>query len=182
MSSVPADCRSRSATARAAAASSALSCGAPLCTNPDAGRTRPRTSELQAPQRRRGMEGRALSRVYCANAMQPLWRTHLVPLPGGRLRTAGSNPLCRRHLRLPALLSARLRQRARGCGRPGSKTLGQAPGAPRLETWHTQRRGRKPKWMRWRTFERLAAKHDALVGRSMLAMMLKLGGFRDFPE
>jgi hypothetical protein len=36
--------------------------------------------------------------------------------------------------------------------------------------------------MRWRTFERLAAKHDQLVGRSMQAMMLKLGGFRDFPE
>ena len=40
--------------------------------------------------------------------------------------------------------------------------------------------GGKPKWMRWRTFERLAAKHDALVGRFMQAMMLKLGGFRDF--
>ena len=37
--------------------------------------------------------------------------------------------------------------------------------------------GEKPKWMRWRTFERLAMKHDALVGRSMQAMMLKLGGF-----
>jgi hypothetical protein len=42
--------------------------------------------------------------------------------------------------------------------------------------------GGKPKWMRWRTFEQLAAKHDNLVGRSMQAMMLKLGGFRDFPE
>ena len=42
--------------------------------------------------------------------------------------------------------------------------------------------GGKPKWIRWRTFERLAAKHDALVGRSMQAMMLKLGGFRDFQE
>jgi hypothetical protein len=36
--------------------------------------------------------------------------------------------------------------------------------------------------MRWRTFERLATKHDALVGRCMQAMMLKLGGLRDFPE
>jgi hypothetical protein len=27
--------------------------------------------------------------------------------------------------------------------------------------------GEKPKWMRWRTFERLAAKHDQLVMRSM---------------
>jgi hypothetical protein len=42
--------------------------------------------------------------------------------------------------------------------------------------------GEKPKWMRWRTFERLAAKHDALVGRSLQAMMLKFGGLRDFPE
>jgi hypothetical protein len=36
--------------------------------------------------------------------------------------------------------------------------------------------------MRWRTFERLAAMHDQAVGRSMEAMMLKLGGFREFPE
>jgi hypothetical protein len=42
--------------------------------------------------------------------------------------------------------------------------------------------GGKSKWMRWHTFERLAAKHDALVGRSMQAIMLKLGGFIDFPE
>jgi hypothetical protein len=42
--------------------------------------------------------------------------------------------------------------------------------------------GGKPKWMRWRTFERLAAKHDALVRRSVQAMMLKLGRFRDFVE
>ena len=43
--------------------------------------------------------------------------------------------------------------------------------------------GDKPKSMRWRTFERLAAKHDALVGRSMQAMMLKLGlSGRDFLE
>jgi hypothetical protein len=42
--------------------------------------------------------------------------------------------------------------------------------------------GGKPKWMRWRTFERLAGEHDRLVGRSMRAMILKLGGFRDFLE
>jgi hypothetical protein len=41
--------------------------------------------------------------------------------------------------------------------------------------------GSKPKWMRWRTFERLAPKHDQLVGRSIQAMMLKFGGF-SFPE
>ena len=43
--------------------------------------------------------------------------------------------------------------------------------------------GDKPKWKRWCTFERLAARHDDLVGRSMQAMMLKLGLFgRDFLE
>lgn len=30
--------------------------------------------------------------------------------------------------------------------------------------------GMKPKWMRWRTFERLIAQHDQLVGRSMQAL------------
>jgi hypothetical protein len=33
--------------------------------------------------------------------------------------------------------------------------------------------GDKPKWMRWPTFERLAAQHDDLVWRSMQAMMLR---------
>jgi hypothetical protein len=42
--------------------------------------------------------------------------------------------------------------------------------------------GEKPKRMRWRTFERLAAKHDQLVGRSKQAIMLKLGGLKDIPE
>ena len=37
--------------------------------------------------------------------------------------------------------------------------------------------GFKPKWVRWRTFERLAARHDDLVGRSMQAMTLKFGLF-----
>ncbi len=37
--------------------------------------------------------------------------------------------------------------------------------------------GGKPKWMRWRTFERLASKHDDLVGQSMHAAMLKFGLF-----
>jgi hypothetical protein len=36
--------------------------------------------------------------------------------------------------------------------------------------------------MRWRTFDRLAAEHDQFVGRSIQAMMLKLGGFRDLLE
>jgi hypothetical protein len=35
--------------------------------------------------------------------------------------------------------------------------------------------GSKPKWMRWRTFDRLTAKHDRLVVRSMHAAALKFG-------
>jgi hypothetical protein len=35
--------------------------------------------------------------------------------------------------------------------------------------------GCKPKWMRWRTFERLAAEHDQFVGRSIQAAALKFG-------
>lgn len=35
--------------------------------------------------------------------------------------------------------------------------------------------GGKPKWMRWRTFERLSAKHEELVVRSLQEMMLKFG-------
>src|SRR5262245_29230451 len=33
--------------------------------------------------------------------------------------------------------------------------------------------GDKPKWMRWRTFERLAAEHDELVRRSMQEIMAR---------
>jgi hypothetical protein len=35
--------------------------------------------------------------------------------------------------------------------------------------------GGKPKWMRRRTFERLAAEHDQFVGQSMQAAALKFG-------
>jgi hypothetical protein len=35
--------------------------------------------------------------------------------------------------------------------------------------------GSKPKWMRWRTFERLAAVHDACVGESLARMALRFG-------
>jgi hypothetical protein len=43
--------------------------------------------------------------------------------------------------------------------------------------------GIKPKWMRWRTFERLAAEHDGFVKRSMHAVALKFGLLgRDFRE
>jgi hypothetical protein len=43
--------------------------------------------------------------------------------------------------------------------------------------------GSKPKWMRWRTFDCLAAEHDPFVGRSMQLAALKFGplvsDFRD---
>jgi hypothetical protein len=35
--------------------------------------------------------------------------------------------------------------------------------------------GIKPKWMRWRTFERLAAEHAAFVGKSLAAVALRFG-------
>ncbi len=42
--------------------------------------------------------------------------------------------------------------------------------------------GDKPKWMRWRTFGRLSAEYDAVIGRSMRELMLKLGRFKDYLE
>lgn len=52
---------------------------------------------------------------------------------------------------------------------------------------HLQRRGRaKPKGMRWRTFERPTAEHEALVGESLAEMARRRGilkaeleGFRE---
>jgi hypothetical protein len=35
--------------------------------------------------------------------------------------------------------------------------------------------GCKPKWMRWNTFERLAAEHDAFVSESLAGMALRFG-------
>jgi hypothetical protein len=35
--------------------------------------------------------------------------------------------------------------------------------------------GDKPKWMRWRTFERLVAAHDAFVGESLATMAQRFG-------
>lgn len=35
--------------------------------------------------------------------------------------------------------------------------------------------GGKPKWMRWRTFQRLSAEHEALVGASLAGMAQQLG-------
>ena len=35
--------------------------------------------------------------------------------------------------------------------------------------------GGKPKWMRWRTFERLATEHDHFVGESLAVMALRFG-------
>jgi hypothetical protein len=35
--------------------------------------------------------------------------------------------------------------------------------------------GGKPKWMRWRTFERLVAQHNKFVGESFTEMALRFG-------
>ena len=35
--------------------------------------------------------------------------------------------------------------------------------------------GGKPKWMRWRTFQRLSAKHEAFVGASLAGLAQRLG-------
>jgi hypothetical protein len=35
--------------------------------------------------------------------------------------------------------------------------------------------GGKPKWMRWRTFERLAAEHNAFVATRWAGMALRFG-------
>jgi hypothetical protein len=34
-------------------------------------------------------------------------------------------------------------------------------------------KGDKPKWMRWRTFNRLTAKHDAFVGETLAGMAVR---------
>jgi hypothetical protein len=53
--------------------------------------------------------------AHRAHAVQPRRLACLVHLSNGRLWAARGDPLWRRHLRLSALLSARLRQLARGC-------------------------------------------------------------------
>jgi hypothetical protein len=35
--------------------------------------------------------------------------------------------------------------------------------------------GNKPKWMRWRTFERLASEHDAFISESLAGIALRFG-------
>ena len=35
--------------------------------------------------------------------------------------------------------------------------------------------GGEPKWMRWRTFDRLAVEHNAFVGESLAGMALRFG-------
>jgi hypothetical protein len=93
----------------------------------------------------------------------------------GGERAACGGPLRRRHLRLPVLLPARLCQFTRGCRwacyRRADRLrarLGWEPGILNGECG-------KPKWMRWRTFERLAAEHDDFVGESLAEMALRFG-------
>jgi hypothetical protein len=101
----------------------------------------------------------------------------LVPLPGGRLWAAGGNPLwggifaCRHCYQL-AYASSREDAGGRATRRADRlrARLGWEPGILNGE-------GDKPKWMRWRTFERMAAEHDQLVARSLQAAKLKFGLF-----
>ena len=51
--------------------------------------------------------------------------------------------------------------------------LGWAPGILNAE-------GEKPKWMRWRTFERLTEQHAEPVAQSMLELASRVGLFREF--
>jgi hypothetical protein len=107
-----------------------------------------------------------------------------VHLPGGRLWTARGNPLrgggifaCRHCYRLayPSAREDLCDRAARRADRLRAR-LGWEPGI-------LKGNGGKPKWMRWRTFERLAAEHDKFVGRSIQAAALKFGllvsDFRD---
>jgi hypothetical protein len=114
--------------------------------------------------------------------VQPRRFARLVYLPGGRLgrRVAivyGGGIFACRHCYQLAYASSREdadRRATRRADRVRAR-LGWKPGILNGE-------GSKPKWMRWRTFERLAAKHNALVRHSMQATMLNLDGFRDFLE
>jgi hypothetical protein len=106
----------------------------------------------------------------------------MVPLPGCRLRTAGSNPLRRLHLRLPALLQLAYASAREDAGGRATRRADRLRAQLGWEPGILNGEGGKPKWMRWRTFDRLTAKHDALVKRSVQAVALKLGGFRDFLE
>jgi len=67
--------------------------------------------------------------VRIVRTVQPRRFPRLVHLPGRRLWAARGDPLRRRHLRLSALLSARLCQFTRGRGRPRNKACakGQEP-------------------------------------------------------
>jgi hypothetical protein len=115
--------------------------------------------------------------AHRAHAVQPRRFARLVHLPGGRLRAARGDPLRRRHLRLPALLIGSptpVRARTLATAQQGALIdsarawAGSPPGILNGE-------GGKPKWMRWRTFEGLAAEHDQLVRRSLQAAALKFG-------
>ena len=44
-----------------------------------------------------------------------------------------------------------------------------------LVAWNLNSEQGKPKWVRWRTFDRLAEPHDQFVGRSMSGLAERLG-------
>jgi hypothetical protein len=82
-----------------------------------------------------------------------------------------------RHCHMLAYASAREHESDRAARRADKlrARLGWQPGILNGE-------GGRPKWMRSRTFELLTARHEALVRRSMHAIMVKLGGFRNSVE
>lgn len=91
------------------------------------------------------------------------------------LRPARGDSLRRRHLRLSALLSAGLslpggtaEDRAARRADKIRARLGWEPGILNGRGW-------KPKRMRWGTFERLTAEHDAFVNESLAAVARRLG-------
>jgi hypothetical protein len=63
--------------------------------------------------------------------------------------------------RQPSIPAANSREDA---GDRAFKARSQAPCSPGWEPGILNGEGDKPKWMRWRTFERLATKHDNLWG------------------
>jgi hypothetical protein len=115
--------------------------------------------------------------------MPPRRFARVVHLPGRRLWAARGDPLRRRHLACRHCYQLAYASAREDAGDRAARRADRLRARLAWEPGILNGSGCKPKWMRWRTFERLAAKHDILVGRSMQAMMLKFGllvsDFRD---
>ena len=107
----------------------------------------------------------------------------MVHLPGARLRRRvailyGGGIFACRHCYQLVYASARedISDRAARRADKLRARLGWEPGI-------LNGNGTKPKWMRWRTFKRLAAEHHQFVARSAQAAALKFGLLvRDFRD